>query len=135
MKDRYKLARLCFVKGNIAYFTTQDLSKQWGDDWNDTPYEHNAGEPYTDHAKKPSWHIYCLMFNGCFLEPCSNQINSPFSVEQINKRLVPWLKSEPWADDPTVNIWAGTDMKEFYELIVKAGGKVYREINGDGEFK
>ncbi|OGN14800.1 MAG: hypothetical protein A3J47_00270 [Candidatus Yanofskybacteria bacterium RIFCSPHIGHO2_02_FULL_43_22] len=37
---------LCFVEGNTAYFTTQELSKQWGDDWNDAPYEHNAERPY-----------------------------------------------------------------------------------------
>ena len=38
--------KLCYVEGNIAYFTTQDLDKQWGDDWDDAPYEHNAGLPY-----------------------------------------------------------------------------------------
>lgn len=43
--------KLCYVKGSFAYFTTQELSKQWGDDWNDAPYEHNAGEPY-----EPCWH-------------------------------------------------------------------------------
>ena len=37
---------LCYVKGPWAYFTTQPLKKQWGDDWDDAPYEHNAGEPY-----------------------------------------------------------------------------------------
>lgn len=40
------LAVLCYVDGPWAYFTTQPLAKQWGDDWNDAPYEHNAGEPY-----------------------------------------------------------------------------------------
>ena len=29
-----------------AYFTPISLDKQWGDDWNDTPFEHNAGIPY-----------------------------------------------------------------------------------------
>lgn len=37
---------LCFVKGNRAYFTRKDLDEQWGDDWDDRPYEYNAGEPY-----------------------------------------------------------------------------------------
>ncbi len=43
--------RLCYVEGSWAYFTTQELKNQWGDDWNDTPYEHNAGDPYI-----PCWH-------------------------------------------------------------------------------
>ena len=43
--------RLCYVSGCFAYFTSKDLTEQWGDDWNDAPYEHNAGEPYG-----PCWH-------------------------------------------------------------------------------
>jgi hypothetical protein len=43
--------KLCYVSGSFAWFTTQELSKQWGDDWNDAPYEHNAGSPYG-----PCWH-------------------------------------------------------------------------------
>jgi len=39
--------RLCYVDLPWVYFTTQDLDKQWGDDWDDAPYEHNAEEPYS----------------------------------------------------------------------------------------
>lgn len=41
--------RLCYVEGDNAYFTTAPITgegRQWGDDWNDAPYEHNAGSPY-----------------------------------------------------------------------------------------
>lgn len=41
--------RLCYVDGLdtlTAFFTTRPLAEQWGDDWNDAPYEHNAGRPY-----------------------------------------------------------------------------------------
>lgn len=43
--------RLCYVDkerdgATIAYFTTQPLAEAWGDDWDDAPYEHNAGTPY-----------------------------------------------------------------------------------------
>lgn len=37
---------LCYVCGPWAYFTTRPLADQWGDDWDDAPYEHNAGTPY-----------------------------------------------------------------------------------------
>lgn len=43
--------RLCYVEGAWAYFTTQALDEQWGDDWDDAPYESNAGHPY-----EPCWH-------------------------------------------------------------------------------
>ena len=38
--------KLCYVDGNEAWFTS-DWKNQWGDDWNDRPYEHNAGSPYS----------------------------------------------------------------------------------------
>ena len=42
---------LCYVDKPWAYFTTQKLEDQWGDDWEDIPYQHNAEEPYG-----PCWH-------------------------------------------------------------------------------
>ena len=49
--------RLCYVNGPFAYFTTKEVSEQWGDDWNDAPYEHNAGKPYewSKRDKAPKW--------------------------------------------------------------------------------
>lgn len=43
--------RLCYADLDrdgaiIAYFTTQPIAEAWGDDWDDAPYEHNAGPPY-----------------------------------------------------------------------------------------
>ena len=38
---------LCYVDGPWAWFTTQKLFDQWGDDWDDAPYECNAGDPYS----------------------------------------------------------------------------------------
>ena len=37
--------KLCYCSNNIMYFTS-DMTAQWGDDWDDCPYEHNAGKPY-----------------------------------------------------------------------------------------
>lgn len=50
MSDDFKL---CYINGSTAYFTTLSLDDQWGDDWDDAPYEHNAGTPYS-----PCWHNY-----------------------------------------------------------------------------
>lgn len=42
MSKQYKL---CYVAGNVLYFT-DNFKRQSADDWNDRPYECNAGEPY-----------------------------------------------------------------------------------------
>ena len=34
-------------KGNVVRFYLGKNGEQWGDDWDDAPYEHNAGKVYT----------------------------------------------------------------------------------------
>ena len=44
--------KLCFVRtldsdnAHVLFFTPFDARNVTGDDWDDTPYEHNASEPY-----------------------------------------------------------------------------------------
>ena len=121
---------LCYVEGNWAYFTTQKLEDQWGDDFDDAPYEHNAGPPYefnkvdSDRGKDP-WTITKVAFDGGFYTPCDSHNNSPYSVEQINSGVVPWLND--WKSDGIV-IYAGTTLSQFCELVRKAGGTIYMEV-------
>jgi hypothetical protein len=159
---------LCYVDGVFAYFTTQSLKKQTGDDWNDAPYEHNAGEPYgpcwhnepkhrndpkgnrgwkpgtktpievgelcqcasckRDWNKDgtPKWEIVKVAFTGDLDPPCEGHLNSPFSVDQINDKRVPWLSS-PIYIRANIKIWAGTPISKFKELVRKSGGKIYVE--------
>lgn len=140
---------LCYVDGTFAYFTTQELKAQWGDDWNDVPYEHNAGEPYhpcwhrrdgkecaCDICKRdwnddgtPKWVVIKVAWEGPFETPCSNTINSRYSVEMINAGLAPWLRTEQWTKTP-IAIPAGTPLDAFIDLVYEAGGKVYTEVRG-----
>jgi len=131
--------KLCYVEGNIAYFTTQDLDKQWGDDWDDAPYEHNAGLPYLpsvyyyadgrseknirDWNKDgtPKWEIIKVMFEADLYTPCNNAINSPYSVQDINNGKVAWLKSF----NKEFYIYAGVSIKEFKRLVELSGGNIY----------
>lgn len=137
-------ASLCYVSGGNAWFTTQSLEEQWGDDWNDSPYEHNAGTPYApcwhrqrsdcwcDVCKQdylpdgsPRWHIVHIRFGEIDQqEPCDGHPNSPYSIQDINNRKVPWLLpprySAPVGDlEP---VWAGTPLPEFCAWIEQAGG-------------
>ena len=143
-----KIFRLCYVDAPWAYFTTQELEKQWGDDWNDAPYEHNAGEPYRPHKELsvpirnekcdvvewcktseyvddvPGWEIKKVAFEGSLETPSSiHGYNSPWSVEQINRGAVAWLQDRYGYSD--VVIPAGTTLEDFKKLVAKAGGKVY----------
>jgi hypothetical protein len=111
---------LCYVEDCWAYFTDKPLAEQWGDDWNDAPYEHNAGEPY-EYAER-------LAFEGEFDQPCTNQCNSSYSVERINAGAIPWLVTSRWSSGKVVSIPAGTGIDEFIILVLNAGGEVYRKI-------
>ena len=119
---------LCYVNGPWAYFTTQKLEDQWGDDWDDAPYEHNAGPPYEynpnhDKGKEP-WQIIKVAYDGMFETPYCN-INSQYSVEMINSKAVSWLVN--WQGEKTISILAGTTLADFCKLIRQGGGKVYME--------
>jgi len=123
-------AQLCYVKHGFAYFTTQPINMQWGDDWNDAPYEHNAGEPYGPLNEKDgrTWQIFKLVYE-CDVETPAERANSNshYSVEQINAGAVAWLTADEWANHKTV-IKAGTTMRDFIEKIQSAGGTVYTPL-------
>ena len=55
--------KLCYLENNIMYFTS-DIENQWGDDWDDRPYEHNAGTPYETHTT-----VKKIAFIGYYSEP------------------------------------------------------------------
>jgi hypothetical protein len=110
-----KLPRLCFVKQGFAYFT-EDMKTVWGDDWDDRPYEHNAGLPYD----------YCLKvgFDGYWSEPSDGCLNSEYSVREINSGVIPWLSGMA-EDRSLVGIHAGATVMDFVRLIKMGGGTVY----------
>ena len=118
--SQYDTFGLCYVDRNICYFTSQDIREQWGDDWDDAPYEHNAGTPYlptiyhqANGEKKLSdkdWHpdgapryqLLALHFDSgsdVHVEtPCEHYScgNSPWSVKAINEGACPWLIARAW---------------------------------------
>jgi hypothetical protein len=121
---------LCFVQNNRAYFTTQELSKQWGDDWNDAPYEHNAGLPNKPYGKEEEgqWEISEVIFQTDLVTPEEYHYgNSSISVEDINAKYVPWLATAKYSSDPKVVIHAGVTITEFKRLIRQSGGKIFVE--------
>lgn len=124
-------AKLCYVKGDWAWFTTASLNEQWGDDWNDAPYEHNAGTPYeyavrhAERGEKP-WLVYRVAWLADLETPADKYRfgNSPWSVEEINDGDVPWLSS-PSYEKHQVTIMAGTMLADFINIVREIGGEVY----------
>lgn len=136
--------KLCYIdKNDTAYFTTQEIDKQWGDDWDDAPYEHNAGTPYEPHyhhysdGRKekiaedwnedgtPKWEIYKLKYDCWRLTtPAGNYGNSPYSVRDINAGAVAWMFGLD-QDGTPVTIPAGTSIEVFKQKIKQAGGQIY----------
>lgn len=121
-----KKFKLCYVDGNKAYFT-DNFEKQWGDDWNDSPYEHNAGEPYTHYFENSVEHqieikeVYFEIPYYNYL-PCDNySYISPYSVEMINKGAIAWITTEDFF------IKAGTSIEEFIKIVKEHKGKIFSE--------
>lgn len=136
-KNTSKNFKLCYIDNNKAWFTN-DFEHCWGDDFNDAPYEHNAGEPYDSwgeliednevvHKRKYIEHpitlktLYFETNDWSERRPCDGYYNSPYSVEDINKGEVAWLSTDKYS------IQAGTTMKDFIDIIKKHGGKIFLE--------
>lgn len=90
-----------YVEGKqeeYAYFTPIGLDEQWGDDWDDYPYNHNADVPYdfsmVDGKRKEHEILVVPFFSGDYdvYEPKDwNYQNGMFSVKDINVGAVAWI--------------------------------------------
>jgi hypothetical protein len=115
-KEQFKL---CYVDDNFAWFTTASLDKQWGDDWNDRPYEHNAGTPYEEDGVKLT---KLAFYHGMAETPADiSGCNSRYSVQDINAGVHAWLVINRFGKD-VKSIQAGCSPEEFTKIIKETGG-------------
>lgn len=123
--------RLIYVDRPWAWFTTrEDWQHQWGDDWDDAPYNCNAGDPYEwrTFREVPEYTLSKIAFD-CELEtPAEREYNSRYSVQMINSGMIAWLatyegSSLMYKQDGAIH--AGVTTKEFAMLIHRAGGTAY----------
>lgn len=109
------------------------LKNNGGDDWDDAPYEHNAGEPYNDWSEliednedifKRKYKHHEIKHKVLYFEvddwndqrPCDM---GRYSVEDINKQAVAWIHTDKF------NILAGTTIENFIDILERHGGKVF----------
>lgn len=119
--------RLCYVGGTTAWFTTQDLRSQWGDDWGSPGYERVSGLPYryTKYDREDGlspWEIVPVEFSGEFLRPCDPPGPTRWSVGELNAGARPWLRGRDPSGSP-VEIPAGVGLAEFRRLVASASGR------------
>ena len=116
------LYKLCYVRDGVMYFT-DNFENQMGDDWDDAPYEYNAEPPYEiidwlpDNTHRGNIR-YIAFIDVDVTKPCDYGINSPFSVEDINKGAVPWL-----FNNKAKALKGGATMNEAKGWLKKAGAK------------
>lgn len=79
------------TKGNVIRFYLGKNKKQWGDDWNDAPYENNAGTVYDEFVGSIE-DIY-VGFNCLVLQPCdgADNLNSRFSKQDMINGATPCI--------------------------------------------
>ena len=104
--------------------TTPDWLKPsdryYGDDWDDRPYEHNAGQVYEEFIK--GYKDIAFDFDDLVLEPCCGAWhgNSRWCKDDMVARRVPCIIAVPkevykdsW--DDSFDAWAGSDgIQKFY---------------------
>lgn len=83
-------------KGNTIrfYFASikDNIEESWGDDWDDVPYEHNAGTVYNEYVEKVIDVFY--PFDMVITEPQDDwhyNGNSPYCKEDFKKRKAPCI--------------------------------------------
>lgn len=115
--DNIEDYKLCYVEDDLAWFTRLPLEEQWGDDWDKPYYYSNAGWPYDEE------NLIRLSFFCPDLEEPKDIIDCPYSVKAINSGAVAWL-----SDRDKVSINAGCSVMDFIQLVKKAQGNVYGEV-------
>jgi hypothetical protein len=109
---------LCYVDNQRADFTDKPLSEVWGDDWNDAPYDCNAGAPYDG--------TFYVFYDGEFNTPADDANgNCAYSVEWINTHAIPWLHTSSYSTEKYIAILPGITFTEFARLIELGGGQVF----------
>lgn len=77
--------------GNVIrfYLGADDCNDYWGDDWDDAPYEHNAGTVYDEYVIATA--DVALSADYAVSEPATGEINSRFCKKDFKRRISPCL--------------------------------------------
>lgn len=106
-------------KGNVVRFYLGKNGEQKGDDWDDKPYNCNAGSVYDRFVE--STRDIAFDFDDLVLEPCCGVLNCRYSKKDMIKRNVPCIVVVPKEivdehyNDEDFAYWATSDrVKKYY---------------------
>lgn len=114
-------------KGNVVRLYLGVGTDYWGDDWDDVPYEHNAGTVYNEYVR--GYVDVAFPFNMLVLEPSDDWTgNSRWSKDDMKKRKVPCIVvtddndsfSTAMADESSRKIYFGDKA----ESLMSCGGVI-----------
>lgn len=113
--------QLCYVKYGVAHFANVSPTEVWGDDWNDAPYEHNAGSPY---VRPEAYKLIEVHYWHVAYETPADRANgnSWVSVDDINGGNCAWLFANDSEKYPP--IMAGATLAEFIQAM-EPDGEIY----------
>lgn len=111
-------------KGNLIRFYTGKNGQQCGDDWNDAPYDCNAGVVYDKYVD--GHYDLCVPFDWTVVEPCDGFLDGYWSKKDMVERRVACLIIVPpsldglctesflklTAVDGVIRIYFGDDPKQ-----------------------
>lgn len=97
-------------KGNVIrlYLGNPNCDDYWGDDWNDSPYDCNAGIVYERFVIDTL--DLAIPFDSLVIEPCNGVVNCGYSKEDMKVRRVPCLLIVP-ASVTEGKEWVGEDFQ------------------------
>ncbi len=111
-------------KGNLLrlYLGADDCKNYWGDDWNDKPYEHNAGCVYDEYIEAVVDLV--VTFDGAFIEPADDWAYSgstPFSKEDFKLCKTPCIlvvsqsvAEQYWSTEEYIGMIGNKDVMKIY---------------------
>lgn len=74
----------------VKFYVGSDYCENYyGDDWNDRPYEHNAGRVYDEFVT--GWFVKTFDFDDVVMEPCCGHDNSNFCKDDMREGKVPCI--------------------------------------------
>lgn len=117
-------------KGNLIRFYLGENGKQWGDDWDDAPYEHNAERVYDEFVKG-----YCdIVFDfDCEVDELNESLevaNTIYCKDDMRKRAIYYMKIKKIGDYEERLFYFGDKIEDILKLrpchlvhLVYKGGK------------
>jgi len=94
-------------KGNLVRFYLGKNGEQWGDDWGDVPWEHNAGRVYDEYVEGYKTIAFPFEYN-------IYEARHSYSKRDLINRIAPCLIASKRRFTSFQNAWEDEDTIKFY---------------------